>query len=113
MTRKDLQFEISLGEDSTRQFKGDVRNAESLAAEMAAFANSLGGRMLLGVTDDGSIAGLSPENVFEGLLPYHGLGSGIKRVLEQWPQIEFIDDHDDCLFVHGDREIVRKRCGRI
>lgn len=27
-----------------------------------------------------------------------GLGSGIKRALEQWPQIEFADDHDGCLF---------------
>ena len=36
--------------------------------------------------------------VAKGLLPYHGLGSGIKRALEQWPQIEFADDHDGCLF---------------
>lgn len=36
--------------------------------------------------------------VAKGLLPYHGLGSGIKRALELWPQIEFIDDHDGCLF---------------
>jgi ATP-dependent DNA helicase RecG len=36
--------------------------------------------------------------VAKGLLPYHGLGSGVKRALEQWPQIEFTDDHDGCLF---------------
>jgi len=29
---------------------------------------------------------------------YHGLGSGIKRALKQWSQIEFADDHDGCLF---------------
>jgi ATP-dependent DNA helicase RecG len=34
----------------------------------------------------------------KGLLPYHGLGSGIKRALEAWPQIDFVDDHDGCLF---------------
>jgi ATP-dependent DNA helicase RecG len=34
----------------------------------------------------------------KGLLPYHGLGSGIKRALEQWPQIDFVDDRDGCLF---------------
>jgi ATP-dependent DNA helicase RecG len=34
----------------------------------------------------------------KGLLPYHGLGSGIKRALEQWPNIDFVDDHDGCLF---------------
>lgn len=36
--------------------------------------------------------------VAKGLLPYHGLGSGIKRALERWPQIEFSDDQDGCLF---------------
>jgi len=36
--------------------------------------------------------------VAKGLLPYHGLGSGIKRALEKWPTIDFTDDHDGCLF---------------
>jgi len=34
----------------------------------------------------------------KGLLPYHGLGSGIKRALSLWPKIEFKDDRDACLF---------------
>jgi ATP-dependent DNA helicase RecG len=36
--------------------------------------------------------------VAKGLLPYHGLGSGIKRALDAWPQVDFIDDRDGCLF---------------
>ena len=36
--------------------------------------------------------------VAKGLLPYHGLGSGIKRALDAWPQIDFTDDRDGCLF---------------
>jgi hypothetical protein len=32
--------------------------------------------------------------VAKGLLPYHGLGSGIARALDAWPQIDFIDDRD-------------------
>jgi len=36
--------------------------------------------------------------VAKGLLPYHGLGSGIKRALDAWPRIEFKDDRDGCLF---------------
>jgi ATP-dependent DNA helicase RecG len=40
---KNLFSQIALGEDSLRQFKIDVRNAESLASEMAAFANLEGG----------------------------------------------------------------------
>lgn len=36
--------------------------------------------------------------VAKGLLPYHGLGSGIKRALDDWPEIDFTDDRDGCLF---------------
>ncbi len=37
--------------------------------------------------------------VAKGMLPYHGIGSGIKRALEDWPDIIFTDDRDGCLFV--------------
>jgi len=40
MNLKFLISQIALGEDSSRQFKADVKNAESLTSEMAAFANS-------------------------------------------------------------------------
>ncbi len=43
-------------------------------------------------------AGLLVSYVAKGLLPYHGLGSGIKRALDKWPTIDFADDHDGCLF---------------
>ncbi|MGD9157440.1 MAG: ATP-binding protein [Desulfobacteraceae bacterium] len=36
--------------------------------------------------------------ITKGILPYHGLGSGIKRALEKWPDIEFKDDRENCLF---------------
>lgn len=36
--------------------------------------------------------------VAKGLLPYYGLGSGIKRALEKWLAIDFTDGHDGCLF---------------
>lgn len=55
--------QIALGEDSTHQFKVDVRNGESLAAEMVAFANSEGGTLLIGVADDGSTPGLGKEDI--------------------------------------------------
>jgi predicted HTH transcriptional regulator len=56
MKRSDLLAQIALGEDSTRQFKADVNNADSLASKMAAFANSNGGTLFIGVADDGSTA---------------------------------------------------------
>jgi len=60
----DLRALAVKGEDSARQFKANITNAESLAAEMAAFANSEGGTILIGVADDGSIPGLSQQDVF-------------------------------------------------
>ena len=72
MNPKNLQSQIALGEDSKRQFKVDVRNAESLAAEMAAFANSEGGMILIGVADDGTSPGLaSADNRIEIISPGH------------------------------------------
>jgi len=63
MKRDEILGLVGLGEDGTRQFKADVRNADSLASEMAAFANAEGGVILLGVADNGSIPGLSREDV--------------------------------------------------
>ena len=57
MKLQSLLAQTALGEDSPRQFKADVRNAESLAAEMAAFANTNGGTIFIGVADDGSMPG--------------------------------------------------------
>jgi ATP-dependent DNA helicase RecG len=56
---------IARGEDSRTQFKlsQDVTNARSLAGEMAAFANSRGGRIIIGVDCAGSIVGLSPDDI--------------------------------------------------
>jgi ATP-dependent DNA helicase RecG len=63
MKLKSLFAQISLGEDSTRQFKADIKNADSLASEMAAFANSNGGKIFIGVADDGSAPWLSGQDV--------------------------------------------------
>lgn len=63
MKSKELLSKIALGEDSTRQFKADIRNAESLASEMAAFANSEGGKIFIGVGDDRSLPGLDASDL--------------------------------------------------
>ena len=63
MNKDKLLEQVALGEDSTRQFEADVRNAESLASEMAAFANSEGGIIYIGVSDDGEISGLDRIDV--------------------------------------------------
>ncbi|MDQ0457715.1 RNA-binding domain-containing protein [Rhizobium paknamense] len=50
---------VSRGEDSRQQFKADMTNADSLASEIVAFCNTAGGRIFIGVNDDGSVRGLS------------------------------------------------------
>src|SRR5450759_2246363 len=56
---------IARGEDSHTQFKQsqDVTNARSLAGELAAFSNSKGGRILIGVSDQGLVTGVVPPDV--------------------------------------------------
>jgi predicted HTH transcriptional regulator len=51
------------GEDSRRQFKKNVTNVDALTSDMVAFSNGDGGKMLIGVNDDGTIAGLSDDAV--------------------------------------------------
>jgi ATP-dependent DNA helicase RecG len=63
MNVEELKTIIKKGEDSSCQLKADIRNVDSLASEMAAFANSEGGTILIGVHDDGSIPGLSGSDV--------------------------------------------------
>jgi len=63
MDATELLEIIDLGENSRVQFKENINSPEQLAQEMVAFTNSLGGRILIGVRDDGSIAGLTKEDI--------------------------------------------------
>ena len=54
---------LSRGEDSRQQFKTDMNNPDALAAEIVAFSNTAGGRIFIGVNDDGSVRGLSGADV--------------------------------------------------
>ena len=63
MTDTQILRIVARGEDSRHQFKADATNAKSVGAEPAAFANGLGGVLLIGVSDDGQILGLSSADV--------------------------------------------------
>jgi len=54
---------IHLGEDSTIEFKRQLPRRDSLADEIAAFANARGGVILIGVEDHGNIVGLDQKNL--------------------------------------------------
>ncbi|MSQ48159.1 MAG: ATP-dependent DNA helicase RecG [Deltaproteobacteria bacterium] len=59
MTGTELYEILRNGENSGVEFKRDDVYPDSLAKEIAALANLEGGRILLGVEDDGSVSGLT------------------------------------------------------
>ena len=61
MNRDDLVGLIRSGESSGVEFKRDDVHPERIARELAALLNLEGGHLLLGVEDDGRIAGLSRD----------------------------------------------------
>lgn len=65
MTPEELSNLIQKGEDSTLEFKNDAVKNHDLARELVAFLNLEGGTVLLGVEDDGSVAGTTRERLEE------------------------------------------------
>ncbi len=58
MVRAELLDLIAGGENSGVEFARDDLRPEQLAKEVVALANCRGGRILLGVEDDGTITGI-------------------------------------------------------
>jgi ATP-dependent DNA helicase RecG len=58
MLKSELLEIIANGENSGIEFKRDDMRSEHLAKEVVAFANLQGGRILIGVEDDGTISGI-------------------------------------------------------
>jgi predicted HTH transcriptional regulator len=54
---------IEKGEDSQTQFKERFESIDALASEICAFSNSNGGKIIVGVCDDGKITGLKKEDI--------------------------------------------------
>ena len=67
-TRTELLEIIANGENSGVEFKRDVLQNHELAKELVAFSNFEGGLVLLGVDDDGMIAGLTRERLEEWVM---------------------------------------------
>ena len=59
MNVKKLIFE---GEGVTLDFKKTITSCEKIARTMVSFANNKGGRLLIGVADDGTINGVKSED---------------------------------------------------
>jgi ATP-dependent DNA helicase RecG len=63
MLKSDLLQLIANGENSGVEFKRDDLRPEQLAREIVALANLKGGKVLLGVEDDGSISGIQRNDL--------------------------------------------------
>ena len=68
MTRTELLEIIPNGENSGVEFKRDAFQDHDLAKELVAFSNLEGGMVFLGVGDDGSIEGVTQDNLKERVM---------------------------------------------
>ena len=63
MTKSELLELIANGENSGVEFKSDGLRPERMAKEVVALANFQGGRILIGVDDDGMITGIQRDDL--------------------------------------------------
>ncbi len=72
---QQLKRLVSHGEGATLEFKRKATYPEKIAREMIAFANTHGGILLIGIGDDGTLAGLKyPEDEL------HVMNEALKKV---------------------------------
>lgn len=63
MEASELLKIIDRDEDSRHQFKTNITNEVSAGQEMVAFSNTKGGMLIIGVSDDGKISGLTRKDM--------------------------------------------------
>lgn len=68
MTKTELLELIKNLENSGVEFKRDTIDNRALAKELVAFSNLQGGRVILGVDDDGSVVGLTRDRLEEWVM---------------------------------------------
>ena len=86
---EELTEQISLGEDSTIEFKRELPERKRFADEMVAFANTNSGVILIGVDDDGTIVGIDSqemgrleETVFQ--IGWNSIVPGVPIITKKW-----------------------------
>ncbi len=62
--QKYLQSLIAQGENQELDFKFEINDARKIARTLSAFSNTDGGRLLIGVKDNGRISGVRSEEEF-------------------------------------------------
>lgn len=62
--KEDIQNLIQQGEHQQQDFKQTIEDQKKIARTLVAFANTDGGRLLIGVKDNGKVVGINPEEEF-------------------------------------------------
>ena len=70
---------IAEGEHQQQDFKFEISDARKIAKTLSAFANTDGGRLLIGVKDNGRIAGVRSEEE-KYMIIMQDNGSGCKEI---------------------------------
>lgn len=83
MNLRDFQRLVAIGENLHIEFKRRVPEPERIAKEVIALANSAGGKILIGVDDDGTITGVrdAEEEIF-------ALEQALQTLIEPRVQLE-------------------------
>jgi predicted HTH transcriptional regulator len=68
MNWKELKELVLEGESAHLEFKRKVSTPEKIAKEICAFANTVGGTLLIGVDDDGAIVGVPSDKGDEEII---------------------------------------------
>ena len=83
MNINELRNLVKSGENETLEFKRKVAHPEKIVKEIVAFANTRGGKLLIGVDDNGSLPGLKFVNEEQ-----FALNQAIQKFIK--PKINFI-----------------------
>ncbi|MBU0567107.1 putative DNA binding domain-containing protein [bacterium] len=67
-TQKEIKKIITKGETSGVEFKSEREKNVDLVKEITAFANGMGGYLIVGVEDNGEISGITNPSEFEEMI---------------------------------------------
>lgn len=98
MTRRELEQLVDLGEGLSLEFKRRVPRPQRIAKEMVALTNTHGGRIVLGVDDNGAILGIDHASEEKFLLRQAVQAHCRPAVEYQTERIE-VEPHCDVLLV--------------